>query len=27
MPLSALGEKEDEFFEDHIHIVRYFLGL
>jgi bifunctional NMN adenylyltransferase/nudix hydrolase len=27
LPLSALGEKEDEFFEDHIHIVRFFLGL
>ncbi len=27
LPLSALGEKEDEFFEDHIHIIRYFLGL
>jgi bifunctional NMN adenylyltransferase/nudix hydrolase len=27
LPLSALGEKEDEFFEDHIHIVRYFLGM
>ena len=27
LPLSALGEKEDEFFEDHLHIVRYFLGL
>jgi bifunctional NMN adenylyltransferase/nudix hydrolase len=27
LPLSALGEKEDEFFEDHIHIVRYFLGI
>lgn len=27
MPLSALGEKEDEFFEDHISIIRYFLGM
>lgn len=27
LPLSALGEKEDEFFEDHLHIIRYFLGL
>lgn len=27
LPLSALGEREDEFFEDHISIIRYFLGL
>jgi len=27
LPISALGEKEDEFFEDHLHIVRFFLGL
>ncbi|MCY7346953.1 MAG: bifunctional nicotinamide-nucleotide adenylyltransferase/Nudix hydroxylase [Pyrinomonadaceae bacterium] len=27
LPLSALGEKEDEFFEDHLHIVKYFLGM
>ncbi len=27
LPLSALGEKEDGFFEDHLHIIRYFLGL
>jgi bifunctional NMN adenylyltransferase/nudix hydrolase len=27
LPLSALGENEDKFFEDHIHIIRYFLGL
>jgi bifunctional NMN adenylyltransferase/nudix hydrolase len=27
LPLSALGENEDQFFEDHIHIIRYFLGL
>ena len=27
LPLSALGEKEDEFFEDHIHIIRFFLGM
>jgi bifunctional NMN adenylyltransferase/nudix hydrolase len=27
LPLSALSEKEDEFFEDHIHIIKYFLGL
>ncbi|HEX8289137.1 MAG TPA: bifunctional nicotinamide-nucleotide adenylyltransferase/Nudix hydroxylase [Pyrinomonadaceae bacterium] len=27
LPLSALGEKEDEFFEDHISIIRYFLGI
>ena len=27
LPLSALGEMEEQFFEDHIHIVRYFLGL
>ncbi len=27
LPLSALGEMEDEFFEDHISIIRYFLGL
>jgi bifunctional NMN adenylyltransferase/nudix hydrolase len=27
LPLSALGEKEDEFFEDHLHIVKFFLGL
>ena len=27
LPLSALGEKEDEFFEDHIHILKFFLGM
>ena len=27
LPLSALGEREDEFFEDHISIIRYFLGI
>ena len=27
LPLSALGEREDEFFEDHIHIIKKFLGL
>lgn len=27
LPLSALGEKEDEFFEDHVSIIRYFLGM
>ncbi len=27
LPLSALGEKEDEFFEDHLSIIRHFLGL
>ena len=27
LPLSALGEKEDEFFEDHLSIIRYFLGF
>jgi bifunctional NMN adenylyltransferase/nudix hydrolase len=27
LPLSALGEKEDEFFEDHLHIIKYFLGM
>jgi bifunctional NMN adenylyltransferase/nudix hydrolase len=27
LPLSALGEMEDEFFEDHISIIRYFLGM
>lgn len=27
LPLSAIGEKEEEFFEDHLHIVRYFLGM
>jgi len=27
LPLSALGEKENEFFEDHYFIIRYFLGF
>jgi bifunctional NMN adenylyltransferase/nudix hydrolase len=27
LPLSSLGEMEEQFFEDHIHIIRYFLGL
>lgn len=27
MPISELGAKEEEFFEDHIHIIRHFLGL
>lgn len=27
LPLSALGEMEDEFFEDHLSIIRYFLGI
>jgi len=27
LPISALGEKEDEFFEDHYFIIRYFLGF
>ena len=25
LPISALGEVEDEFFEDHYDIIRYFL--
>ena len=27
LPLSALGEKEEEFFEDHLFIVKHFLGM
>lgn len=27
LPLSALGEKEDEFFEDHYSIIRHFIGF
>ena len=27
LPLSALGEMEEAFFEDHIHVIKYFLGL
>lgn len=27
LPLSELGEKEDKFFEDHLHIIKYFLGM
>lgn len=27
LPLSAIGEKEEEFFEDHLHIVKFFLGM
>jgi bifunctional NMN adenylyltransferase/nudix hydrolase len=27
LPIAALGENEDKFFEDHIHIIRYFLGV
>lgn len=27
LPLSALGEKEDEFFEDHLHIIKRFLAI
>lgn len=27
LPLSALGEKEEEFFEDHLHIIKHFLGM
>lgn len=27
LPLSALGEKEEEFFEDHYSIVRHFIGF
>lgn len=27
LPLSALGEKESEFFEDHYFIIRYFIGF
>jgi bifunctional NMN adenylyltransferase/nudix hydrolase len=27
LPLSALGEMEEQFFEDHLHIVRHFLGV
>lgn len=27
LPLSALGENEDEFFEDHYSIVRHFIGF
>lgn len=27
LPLSALGEKEDEFFEDHYAIIRHFIGF
>ena len=27
LPLSALGEMEDEFFEDHLSIIRFFTGV
>ena len=27
LPLSALGENEDQFFEDHHSIIRTFLGF
>jgi len=27
LPLSSLGDHEDDFFEDHLHIIRHFLGM
>jgi bifunctional NMN adenylyltransferase/nudix hydrolase len=27
LPISSLSASEEEFFEDHIHIIRHFLGL
>ena len=27
LPLSALGENEEQFFEDHYSIIRHFLGF
>ena len=27
LPLSGLWEKEEEFFEDHIFIIKHFLGM
>lgn len=27
LPISSIGELEEEFFEDHVHIIRHFLGL
>lgn len=27
IPVNSLGEREEEFFEDHIHIIRHFLGI
>lgn len=27
LPLSDLGMTEEQFFEDHAHIIRFFLGL
>lgn len=27
LPLSALGEMEEQFFEDHLSIIRFFLGI
>lgn len=27
LPLAAIGENEDQFFEDHVHIIRHFTGV
>ncbi|MFN7857030.1 MAG: NUDIX domain-containing protein, partial [Acidovorax sp.] len=27
VPIDALGGREDEFFEDHFHMLDHFLGL
>jgi bifunctional NMN adenylyltransferase/nudix hydrolase len=27
LPLASLGEHEDQFFEDHVWIIRHFVGL
>ena len=27
LPISSLSEREDEFFEDHVSIIRHFLGF
>jgi bifunctional NMN adenylyltransferase/nudix hydrolase len=27
LPIADLGANEDRFFEDHIHIIRHFLGV
>jgi bifunctional NMN adenylyltransferase/nudix hydrolase len=27
LPLAAVGENEDQFFEDHVHIIRHFTGV
>lgn len=27
LPIASIGENEDKFFEDHVHIIRYFLGV